>query len=630
MNIATQVPRETREPPAPDEVLGLCYMCHEPSKRACSKCDWVVCRKHRDKHGFFKSHYTCHPCCRPLSIADEVIQIAQKHHVSRYSAHDAHVVCRGDARKIAAYFRFKGQPEEDARTKGKSLRERKPNMPRQVACQGTEMTPAPSRHVLVSAECGTSPCPQPLGAVESLQEEVFGELHARVHKKLRPVTSISPVRIAPPVALPPPPPPPSTTNASAPSQQVFSALPLATPPAGLPPPPPPPALGLKAPPLGAPPGAPPPPAPPPLATAPETKTRSLFWQKPSTDDVANSLFARAGADLEIGSEEQELIERVFAKKPSAKPRASETAPSTMEDRVNAINPQRERNVGIVLQYVRMPIDSIKDAVLSWDDSILDREKISSLVSILPTPADQRAISELKVGQASHLKLSIAVRFFLMVDSTPNFERLLRGWSAMTEFPERCQAAREMIQQYAAGISSVLDSPHLPQLFTMILSYGNVLNQGTTMKNAKGFRVSDLKKLCTLKSSDGSKSMLDFLVQQVQHRAPSLHEVVSELRPLRAARSVDLTALGTELQQLAHCVEQIEAVQTFVDASVKSTAQKYREATASLVGDLAAARKRAMDLGPYFAEPSRGFTPEALIEDLVIFIEDYARSANIKL
>ncbi|KAI3913845.1 hypothetical protein MKW92_051630 [Papaver armeniacum] len=177
----------------------------------------------------------------------------------------------------------------------------------------------------------------------------------------------------PPRVGPPPPPPPGGLRPPPPPRV---GPPPPPPPGGLRPPPPP-RVGPRQPP---PPGKPPPP---PLPELPRLELRPFHWNPWNriTTTTERSLFTESEEpQSKPAFEESELI-RFFAKPlVPDKVEVLKVPPKAPQ----LIDPNRARNVEIMLKKIKMPLSDMVAAALAMDNSVLDGEQIEILIKCCPT------------------------------------------------------------------------------------------------------------------------------------------------------------------------------------------------------------------------------------------------------
>lgn len=499
----------------------------------------------------------------------------------------------------------------------------------------TNRPPSSSNAAVSATKCMVGACN--LKALPGISAKIYKTLPEEHHDNANSVKA---------AAVPPP-----HMNVQSAPPLLASKMPPPQPRKGVPPPP----VGIAPPPLagvaplakGVAGKAPPPPPPPcfgkaaaaPGGELPLQKTKSFFWEKVedtsllSEDSVWKT--HEAAAESALDDAERARLEILFAKKGKPNADAKEggalpppTGPVGMT-MLHLQNTQRDCNVGIVLQYLKMAPQEICDAIQSFDDGIQD--KLSTILSICPTTEDLESVRALP-PKVEGVKYSPALHFIIATQSIPYFEAKLRSWTTLNEFDACWEDVRDRVDAVRAATDGLRhQSPHFAQLLRFILALGNFLNQGSaSLRNAKAFRISDLKKLSTVKSADGRQTMLEVVVQSITTKIPDINCFVEEVRPCFHARSVEFAALRADVKQLhtrlATCAQvekhAKENNESAISAALGPFVGPATERLALLSNDMNAAMDDGTHLATFFGEKSEGFDPQTLFCDVWNFALEY--------
>jgi hypothetical protein len=445
-----------------------------------------------------------------------------------------------------------------------------------------------------------------------------------------------PLGKAPPPALaaPPPPlgkaPPPATVAPPPPAGGKAPPPPLAAPPplAGGPPPPPPPP-GKKA-------GGPPPPPMPGKgvlgAAAQQAKRRALFWSTINQNKIDDdAVWGGIGGDAEdlFDEEERRKLDEAFAPKTAADKKQEERA--VAPKRLQILDANREKNVGITLRYIKHPVHVIKQALETFDEAVLNENCIEGITSVAPTADDRKAVTPY-LGREDEPELAQAmsppVRFFIMAVQMKDFGGRLEAWSSKQQLLNEVDDARGRIAVVRNACVCVKDSGNLPVLLKYILSVGNHLNEGTKNEKAKAFRIADLNKLKVMRTSDGKASLVQVLVGLVSQKNPAIHQYLAELDPLRAAINADVPAIEEYAAAIkARSRKFISLVGKNSDdpSVVRALAPfvKPAEAAVAKLDEELADMKAAIDsVARYFSEDPSKFEMTATFRVITDFMNDY--------
>ncbi|RNF15484.1 putative formin [Trypanosoma cruzi] len=428
--------------------------------------------------------------------------------------------------------------------------------------------------------------------------------------------------------LPPPPPPPGA-----------GAKP------GLPPPPPPP------PGAGAKPGLPPPPPPPPGAGAksgppppppPPPKAKSGAAQPGPTRSIPIDVVKNISKVSVFKAKESIVLPELYRKELANEFRRVEKKPMERETLVMKeviIDPNRERNVGIVLQFLRLPIQTIEASVRTFDELTLGEEHISGLVKIIPHAEDLRPIEAWmrrnpKASVARLHQLSIPVRFFMMTMKIGHYAERLQCWNLKNEFKGRIDDLEVKICRTLEGVSAVMESTQLPRLLQVVLAVSNFLNTGSRFQEAKGFRVTQLPQIIEFPTTNNNRVLLDYLVEIIDQQDPALHNWTEELlSAAENASNFDVPGVAGELKsvraRLQKCASLVRAIPDDKPWTTKLGKFIYTAFPAlDHVEQLMSELNAKIELMPaYFCENSSSFSMNDTMRCLANFAKKYNRKRD---
>ncbi|EAN92551.1 putative formin [Trypanosoma cruzi] len=432
--------------------------------------------------------------------------------------------------------------------------------------------------------------------------------------------------------LPPPPPPPPPPGAG-----TKSGLPPPPPPppgagtkSGLPPPPPPPpGAGTKS-------GLPPPPPPPP------PKAKSGPAQPGPTRSIPIDVVKNISKVSVFKAKESIVLPELYRRELANEFRRVEKKPMEREPLVMKeviIDPNRERNVGIVLQFLRLPIQTIEARVRTFDELTLGEEHISGLVKIIPHAEDLRPIEAWmrrnpKASVARLHQLSIPVRFFMMTMKIGHYAERLQCWNLKNEFKGRIDDLEVKICRTLEGVSAVMESTQLPRLLQVVLAVSNFLNTGSRFQEAKGFRVTQLPQIIEFPTTNNNRVLLDYLVEIIDQQDPALHNWTEELlSAAENASNFDVPGVAGELKsvraRLQKCASLVRAIPDDKPWTTKLGKFIYTAFPAlDHVEQLMSELNAKIELMPaYFCENSSSFSMNDTMRCLANFAKKYNRKRD---
>eukprot|EP01063_Lacrimia_lanifica_P030490 TRINITY_DN4849_c5_g1_i1.p1 TRINITY_DN4849_c5_g1~~TRINITY_DN4849_c5_g1_i1.p1 ORF type:complete len:1343 (+),score=450.10 TRINITY_DN4849_c5_g1_i1:75-4103(+) len=320
---------------------------------------------------------------------------------------------------------------------------------------------------------------------------------------------------APPGGKGPPPPPPAPRGAPAPPPPPGGAPPPPPPPGGKGAPPPPP--GGKGPPPPPPPGGKRPPPPPGMggvkgiAGPPKPKMKQLHWKKLRPNRLAGSMWD-VPPRLALAFPDS-VIKAAFEVKPKDKnEKKKEVVPKKKQS--TAIQSQRKQNVGIVLNFLKLPADEIRDAIIEMDGEVI--QDLESLTKILPEAEEVKALNAEK-SDAELVESWGPVEHFLdaVGNGVPDLARRIRYWRFMNEFNGHTgDVDKDLNAAEAAAAALLAPDNRFVGMGHVILTVGNQVNEGSNHGRAAGITLDTLGMLQQAKTADGKLTFIGFVVQSL--------------------------------------------------------------------------------------------------------------------
>lgn len=331
----------------------------------------------------------------------------------------------------------------------------------------------------------------------------------------------------------------------------------------------------------------PPPAPkkPAVVAPPKPKLRNLYWEPVKKDAVVGTIWEsfvqdkpeeqpaaetkQAGpvsvkdlfaARAAVGAGKPKLHDGPIAKKddvvvkyvekladifvnkpakakeaPDGKKAAKQRAPT----RVALIDVKRANNIGIMLARFRLPYAKIRDAVLMIDKEILSIERVSAMIQFAPEDAELEAV---RAYTGDPKLLGDAEQYFRAMLCVPRLPTRLQAIHATWQFDTYVEEQQKLMDSVKNACQELRDCSALKEIFGVVLSLGNALNDGTARGGATGFRLSILLKLNQVKASDNSITLLNYVAKVLRDKDPSILDFDKSLPSIESASRVTVQVL----------------------------------------------------------------------------------------
>jgi hypothetical protein len=329
---------------------------------------------------------------------------------------------------------------------------------------------------------------------------------------------------------------------------------------GIPPPPPPPPMAPAAPPPPPPPPAPIP-APPPMMRMPmpeigedgkpklvakkHKKTLKLFWKELRETPMSTCTDKTVWDDIDKVSLDMDMIEYLFEY------RGKDVATS-LKDNKQAVNVSREiivldhkRSNAINIGMTKLPPPRIiRAAIMKMDSSIINREGVEKLLSMLPTEDEILRIQEAQEVQPD-IPLGTAEQFLLTLASVNGLESRLRLWAFKVEFEIVEKEVCEPLMDLKIGLEAMQTNATFKTILSVLLTVGNFLNSS----KCKGFQLEYLSKVPEVKDTVHKHSLLYHMTYWVLEKYPNSSDLYSELGPVTRASRADYSHLSRILNRM---------------------------------------------------------------------------------
>lgn len=230
------------------------------------------------------------------------------------------------------------------------------------------------------------------------------------------------------------------------------------------------------------------------------------------------------------------------------------AAGSKSDVVHLIDLRRANNTEIMLTKVKMPLPDMMAAALAMDESILDADQVENLIKFCPTKEEMEL---LKNYTGDKEKLGKCEQFFLELMKVPRVESKLRVFLFKIQFNTQVTDFKKSLNTVNAACDEVRRSVKLKEIMKLILTLGNLLNQGTARGSAVGFKLDSLLKLTDTRATNNKMTLMHYLCKHLARTSPVLLDFHEDLLSLEAATKIQLKSLAEEMQAITKGLEKVK-------------------------------------------------------------------------
>jgi hypothetical protein len=305
--------------------------------------------------------------------------------------------------------------------------------------------------------------------------------------------------------------------------------------------------------------APPPPPTPSLVTRKSKKTVKLFWQEVRED---LSLMKRLKEESWLWDEVPRVaidapkLEFLFENRATQDLSKQKQQEAKMSKEIVVLGTKRSNTINIALTKLPPP-RTIKAAILKMDATIVSKDGIEKILTLLPTEDERQKITEAQMMNPD-LPLGPAEQFLLILSSISEVEARLKLWAFKLDFDNAEREIAEPLMDLKQGVEDLRKNETFKHIMGVLLSVGCFLNG----IEAKGFNIEYLTKVPEVKDTVHKHTLLYHVCQIMVETFPTSSDLYSEIGPITRASKVDFEELSGNLRKLeADCKASWEHLKT---------------------------------------------------------------------
>ncbi|XP_069689274.1 platelet binding protein GspB isoform X3 [Periplaneta americana] len=275
------------------------------------------------------------------------------------------------------------------------------------------------------------------------------------------------------------------------------------------------------------------------------KTVKLFWKEVRDDPIILAKLQQAGMiwdELNPVNVDTQKLEHLFESR--AKDLITKKQ-QEMNKNKEIIVLDHKRSNAINIGMTKLPPPrSIKTAILKMDATIMNREGIEKLLTMLPTEEERSKIQEAQVANPD-MPLGSAEQFLLTLASISELPARLKLWAFKLDFENSEKEIAEPLMDLKQGMETLKANKTFRGILSTLLSIGIFLNGN----EVKGFQIEYLAKVPEVKDTVHKHSLLHHLCHMVMEKFPDSSDLYSEIGAVTRASKVDFDELAANILKM---------------------------------------------------------------------------------
>uniref|UniRef100_A0A8C8SSC8 Formin like 1 n=1 Tax=Pelusios castaneus TaxID=367368 RepID=A0A8C8SSC8_9SAUR len=232
-----------------------------------------------------------------------------------------------------------------------------------------------------------------------------------------------------------------------------------------------------------------------------------------------------------------------------KVKAVQKAPS----KVTLIESNRAKNLAITLRKGGLSIDSICQAIQTYDLQGMSLDFLELLHRFVPTEYELTLIRKYEKDQRPLEELSDEDIFMIKFSKIPRLAERMNIMTFLGNFSDTAQLLMPQLNAIIAASISIKSSTKLRNILEIVLAFGNYMNS-SKRGAAYGFRLQSLDALLEMKSTDRKQTLLHYIVRVINEKYPELTGFHTELHFLDKAGTVSLDSVLQDMRALQQGME----------------------------------------------------------------------------
>ncbi|CAF0779717.1 unnamed protein product [Adineta ricciae] len=345
-------------------------------------------------------------------------------------------------------------------------------------------------------------------------------------------------------------------------------------------PPPPPMMNMTAPPFG----------PPPLPDFLPTKqkyvvgeaVKKVAWNKINPQSIKkDSIWANLDEknfqkkDLFAAIKQNFATKSAPAKNPADSDNESSSSSTTVKKtkEFRVLDPRAGQNFAIMFSQLKSTPQQFRQWILACDSQHLTSDLLAQLDKSLPTPEELKKLSDLK-NEINDLPDS--EQYFCAVSDIKRLHQRIKLLLFKSQYKELLEETEKNLVAARQACETVRKSKRFPKLIEFVLTIGNYMNSSAkTYEPIYGFDISFLPRLHSTKANDGKRTLLHFILQEIEKDHSDLLKFGDEFQGVaEVASKIDTNELQRTLNEIK---SRVAGAQTDLDNAKNATAD-------SLAGD----------------------------------------------
>ena len=277
--------------------------------------------------------------------------------------------------------------------------------------------------------------------------------------------------------------------------------------------------------------------------SPRVPMKQICWTAVNPNNITNTVWEIINEN-DVKYDIEEIESQFTSKRPDKK---LEPKTSVQIAKVTLLSMNRSKNISIALSKLKLSLSAISEAAIKMDLYVLNLNVIGSLLEACPKEEEINLVTNYD-GDKSLLELP--EQFVLEIKNVPGFKVRLEALQFYLTYKELVEDFSLKTDKLTDLFENILENEKLYLLLKYTLALGNYFNGSGTRGGAFGFKLDAFDKIVDMKSIDGKKTFLSYIIELIEKNTESSFiDSNEDLKIYEIGRKLPISQLECDLTDI---------------------------------------------------------------------------------
>jgi diaphanous 1 len=291
---------------------------------------------------------------------------------------------------------------------------------------------------------------------------------------------------------------------------------------------------------------------------PKVPMKSLNWTKLNANNIKGTIWDKID-DTKIKFNPDDFCE-TFSKA-EIKPKAP-AKPKPQKDVKKAfVDPDRQRNIDIVLSKIKLKPIEISDALLLYNEKVLKEDVCDLLLPILAKDnTEYETVSKATENYEKEEDYALCDLFVVLIGVVPHNRERLQAIGFKNTYSDKSVEILKLIDYFFKGFDFIKTNKNFHKFLEILLAYGNYMNGISAKGGAFGFQFASFNKFYDMKSKDNKTTLFQHIINIIMEEDK---KILNFMQYLQSFEKMQITSIQESFNSLKEKFKSVEVLKKFI-------------------------------------------------------------------